>query len=108
MTMSERLALPRLHSQQVHPRLLGTEIVSREPSFLRRREAELDGAVLDRPEILLRVTHDPVIVGSVSNSRVGHELPDFLRAAAGDCSLGSPFERLLARGHVDDPEPADG
>jgi hypothetical protein len=32
----------------------------------------------------------------VAYGRVGHELPDFLRAAAGDGGLGSPLQRLLA------------
>ena len=32
----------------------------------------------------------------VADSRVGHELPDLLRAAAGDGDLGSPLQRLLA------------
>src|SRR5205823_377795 len=39
---------------------------------------------------------------------VWHELPDFLRAAAGVGGLGSPLQRLLARWHVDDAESADG
>ena len=40
--------------------------------------------------------------------RVGPELPDLLRAAAGNGDLGSPFQRLLARGHLDDRDSADG
>jgi hypothetical protein len=39
---------------------------------------------------------------------VGHELPNLLRAAAGDNGLGSPFQRLFAGWHVDDTEPPDG
>ena len=42
-----------------------------------------------------------------SDERVEHDFPDLLRAAAGDSELGSPFKRLLARGHVDHREPAD-
>jgi hypothetical protein len=38
---------------------------------------------------------------------VGQELPDLLRAAAADGDLGSPRQRLLACGHVDDREPAN-
>jgi hypothetical protein len=39
---------------------------------------------------------------------VGPDLPDLLRAAAADGDLGSPRQRLLARGHVDERESADG
>src|SRR3984957_6684532 len=39
---------------------------------------------------------------------VGPDLPDLLRAAAGDGELGGPAQCLLAWGHVDEREPADG
>jgi hypothetical protein len=39
---------------------------------------------------------------------VGHQLPYLLRTAAGDRDLGSPFQRLLTCGHLDDRESADG
>lgn len=38
---------------------------------------------------------------------VGHELPHLLRAATSGGDLGSPRQRLLACGHVDDREPAN-
>ena len=42
-----------------------------------------------------------------SDGRVGQELADLLSATAGDGDLGSPPQRLLARGHVDDRESAE-
>jgi hypothetical protein len=43
----------------------------------------------------------------LSDVRVGQNLPYFLRTTARDGDLGSPFQRLLAGGHVDDREPAN-
>ena len=57
VAVGERLALPGLHDEVVHARLLGAEVRAGKARLLGLREPMFDRAVLHLAQVLLRIAH---------------------------------------------------